>query len=731
MTADLKDLIRAFKIEGDRIEKALRSKDPMSFILAAKEMEILLPRIGQELGLQTLSPSQSYNQQLPLDFPLRQSQKARELDLSIPPAKGLRKSRIHYVEQLIQITESELLKIPNLGYRSVDEIKKKLAQIGLVLAADRDDRPQLERTRLSKQDFANLVRGVEELDLSVRASKCLEQLGIKYIGDLVHAKKEDLLESKNFGRRTFSEINQKLKKMNLRLEMSVANWPPPNIQETIKKLNPQIEKMMARQLPHKNADNLQEEFFLLLSPYVKNNRDWQIIKNHFGLGGNRPKNLASLGKEFQISRERVRQICTTFEKKLIRAKWRKNVDLPHLRRATETALSCLPALAGDIEVKLAKMGISKGPFRLENLITINEFFGGSAQIHVAKVGTSRFAVRPEDKNLPKLILLLARKSVSGRGVATISDVAELVREKTGTHTNLDFLTKFISSLRDFHWLDQSKEWFWLSKVPKRNRLINIITKILSVSPQIAISELRAGAQRHHRMQGFAPPRAVMLELCRQLPWCQVDGSTVTADPPPNWEEVLDSSSTELAMAAILKDHGPIMSRKQFQENCCSELGMSQPAFFGALKYSPIITKYAVGVYGIRGAKALPGTIEALKPKRIPQTALEDYGWTSDGKVWLSHRITRNMLETGVFSVPAGMRSNIQGKFALKTSDGASISTLKAKQSSAWSLTPLFSRRGGDPGDYLVLTFDLGKREAKAYLGQEDLLDQFRPLDETT
>jgi hypothetical protein len=185
------------------------------------------------------------------------------------------------------------------------------------------------------------------------------------------------------------------------------------------------------------------------------------------------------------------------------------------------------------------------------------------------------------------------------------------------------------------------------------------------------------------------------------------------------------------MAAVLKDHGPVMSRQQFQENCCSELGMGQPAFFSALKYSPIITKYAVGVYGIRGAKVLPGTIEALKPKRIPKTALEDYGWTSDGKIWLGHRITRNMLETGVFTVPAGMKKNIQGKFALKTSDGASIGTIKAKQSSAWRLTPLFNRRGGDPGDHLVLTFDLGKREAKAYLGHEDLLDQFRPLDEIT
>ena len=34
--------------------------------------------------------------------------------------------------------------------------------------------------------------------------------------------------------------------------------------------------------------------------------------------------------------------------------------------------------------------------------------------------------------------------------------------------------------------------------------------------------------------------------------------------------------------------------------------------------------------------------------------------------------------------------------------------------------------GGEPGDYLVLTFDTTTREATAYIGDEDLLDEFRP-----
>jgi len=40
----------------------------------------------------------------------------------------------------------------------------------------------------------------------------------------------------------------------------------------------------------------------------------------------------------------------------------------------------------------------------------------------------------------------------------------------------------------------------------------MIEKILAVAPQIDVSELRAGISRNDRMEGFAPPRRVLLEF---------------------------------------------------------------------------------------------------------------------------------------------------------------------------------------------------------------------------
>jgi DNA-directed RNA polymerase subunit alpha len=62
---------------------------------------------------------------------------------------------------------------------------------------------------------------IAKLDLSVRASNCLESEGIETIGDLVSRTQDDLLNFKNFGRTSLKEITKRLQDMNLSLGMDV------------------------------------------------------------------------------------------------------------------------------------------------------------------------------------------------------------------------------------------------------------------------------------------------------------------------------------------------------------------------------------------------------------------------------------------------------------------------------------------------------------------------------
>lgn len=81
----------------------------------------------------------------------------------------------------------------------------------------------------------NLLRKVDELELSVRSQNCLKNDNIVYIGDLVCKTEGEMLKTPNFGRKSLNEIKEVLVNMNLRFGMEVDSWPPENIEELAKR----------------------------------------------------------------------------------------------------------------------------------------------------------------------------------------------------------------------------------------------------------------------------------------------------------------------------------------------------------------------------------------------------------------------------------------------------------------------------------------------------------------
>ena len=83
---------------------------------------------------------------------------------------------------------------------------------------------------------SNLLKKVEELELSVRSANCLKNDNIIYIGDLVQKSEGEMVRTPNFGRKSLNEIKEVLNTMSLYLGMEIPNWPPDNIAELSKKL---------------------------------------------------------------------------------------------------------------------------------------------------------------------------------------------------------------------------------------------------------------------------------------------------------------------------------------------------------------------------------------------------------------------------------------------------------------------------------------------------------------
>jgi DNA-directed RNA polymerase subunit alpha len=74
-----------------------------------------------------------------------------------------------------------------------------------------------------------LDKPVEDLELSVRSANCLKNAEINFIGDLAQKTDQEMLKTKNFGRKSLNEIKALLSEMDLTLGMKFENWTPPNI----------------------------------------------------------------------------------------------------------------------------------------------------------------------------------------------------------------------------------------------------------------------------------------------------------------------------------------------------------------------------------------------------------------------------------------------------------------------------------------------------------------------
>ena len=71
----------------------------------------------------------------------------------------------------------------------------------------------------------NLFRSVDELEFSVRSQNCLQNADIKYIGELVQKTEQEMLRTKNFGRKSLNEIKEILREMGLELGMKIDHFP--------------------------------------------------------------------------------------------------------------------------------------------------------------------------------------------------------------------------------------------------------------------------------------------------------------------------------------------------------------------------------------------------------------------------------------------------------------------------------------------------------------------------
>ncbi|MCZ6698687.1 MAG: tetratricopeptide repeat protein [Planctomycetota bacterium] len=152
-----------------------------------------------------------------------------DFELSVRARNCLKKMNIFTLGDLLRISERELLAYKNFGETSLNEIKAMLTQKGLALGqlsgesavpasdATATATAAAAPTSILQGDSELMTRPVSSLQLSVRARKCLQRLGLNSVGELIRTSEPELLASKNFGLTSLSEIKQRLGEIDLSL----------------------------------------------------------------------------------------------------------------------------------------------------------------------------------------------------------------------------------------------------------------------------------------------------------------------------------------------------------------------------------------------------------------------------------------------------------------------------------------------------------------------------------
>jgi len=100
-------------------------------------------------------------------------------------------------------------------------------QLSIFINFDESLEPEIHETIIETDKVNdNLYRTVDELELSVRSANCLQNAGIKFIGELVQKTEAEMLKTKNFGRKSLNEIKEILSEMGLGFGMKIEGFDP-------------------------------------------------------------------------------------------------------------------------------------------------------------------------------------------------------------------------------------------------------------------------------------------------------------------------------------------------------------------------------------------------------------------------------------------------------------------------------------------------------------------------
>lgn len=660
--------------------------------------------------------------------------KIDELFLSVRASNVLINAGVEKIGELARLTENQLLRLPNCGRKSVEEIKDALQTMGLHLGMTvtegdlkwdhlnpRDLVSSLSNRQkcfadLEESEKAKMFLKITNFNFTTRTKNVLSNAKISIVGDLISRSRKELLSLSGSGRTSLSEIESELQRVALKLGTRFPDWnsgmEKSKEAQNVRLLTASLRReLQAASLP--SAESLEDELRSVLAS-VTNGRNLEIAERYFGWAGNGCETLEEVGNAFGLTRERVRQITSRIE----RALQSKEFDLPWLGRAVAAIHENCPATESSLSSTIQRLEIAKSPFIPIGIKVASDMFNLNLRCSTSRASGIKIYEHKSQENKVFDFFRTCRLLTSAAGCVNFEAACDEVNIRKVDRSNLE---KLITGTMPLYcsWLDDEKSWL-IAGGRARNRLVNLIEKVLSVSSDITLSELRRAVGRSRRLSSV-PPTTILAKFIQTMDLGTIISERVYARP--HQQNTIKANGAEEILISVLRANDNVLSWERFQELSVSA-GLNPTTFGIYISNSPVIARIDRGIYSLVGANLEPGILEDLRSRSVQARKRIEHGWSSRGTLWCALPVNGIALGPGAAVLPQFVADLVEGEWLVQLAQRATGTTVKCKGRFLWSLRSSLLKLGAEFGDDCILEFNLSDRSLNIFVGSDETVERW-------
>jgi hypothetical protein len=423
-----------------------------------------------------------------------------------------------------------------------------------------------------------------------------------------------------------------------------------------------------------------------------------------GLRGRPPLTLAEAGRLAGLTGERVRQLEVRLRKQLAAG---PATPVPQLDAALATVARAAPIPAAAVDRVLVDAGLTGGPFCVESLLRAAELLGREVPFVLSGSGV-RAVVLPRVAAAAAahagLIEARARRQAERCGAFTVAWLEKELADERITVSRRQVKVVLGSSPNV---VDCGQRWYCFDNARNVGSFVRASRRMLAVTSPLTVSSLHDGLRRHNAFRRLPPPPpvAVLTAAYDAHPAFVVrDGMVSPAEPlDPSVVGPLNQSILDILRQAP----AGVMYRPDLLDACHqARLNLTSVNLYTT--YSECLQRIGPALFAPRGA-----TVDEVPPgptgrgQHRPAGDGTLFGWTEDGRPWVTARVTPSTWANGVIHVPAALRRALEGRrYACHDADGTAVTTLGVdSHGNSWGWTGFLRRAGVEPGGLVRATFD--------------------------